>query len=234
MNLEIQALQGAAQARQIFGARWNGGITDQEVEAVASLSFVKDSAAEFRGAVAREGTYNPNPMASRIAYFWLNRAVLAAERNAVLMSQPQLRPLLMQLWESMNRLRNFYQLAERLGWGMAEVVVLSQHLSRESEEMFRMAMREINSDDEFELVEKLQHFHREVKFFHESAMRYNSPVDARVVLNGEFRRIQGTYVHISQLMSNPRFNQFSPAVRAKFESVRQTYVDLEYAFLSPR
>jgi hypothetical protein len=234
LTVESQALQSASLARQIYSARWNGGLNDQEVEAVASLTFVKDSALEFRVAINREGTYNPNPMQSRIAYFWLNRAFVAVERNAIIMSHPQLRGGVMQLAESMNRLRGFYQLAERLGWAMAEVVVLSEHLSRESEQMFQMAMRELNSDEEFELVEKLQHFHREVKFFHESALRYTSPVDARVVLNGEFRRIQNTYVHISHMMGSPRFNRFSPAVRAKFESVRETYVDLEYSFLSPR
>ncbi|MBI3542264.1 MAG: hypothetical protein HY075_03180 [Deltaproteobacteria bacterium] len=231
-QIERESLEAAQLAKQLFQRGLYDRLTDEEVRAVAELSFVRDNAREFSAAVAAEA-YQDTPVRSREAYHWLHRSFTVVERDAFITSQPELKynngPVA-RMERTVAHLRSFYQLAERVGWTLAEVVLISRELERHTANLYNLAARETDNRREAHILRILADLNQEAVQFQREASSVNTVGSARIVLADNFRRLQWRFNQLDRLIENPRWVRYSPAVKAAYEETRREYADLVNAF----
>lgn len=232
MQIERESTEAVALAKQVFQRGLYDRLTDEEVRAVAELAFVQDAARDFREAVASEN-YADNPVLSRQAYMWLHRAYAVVEHDPMTRSQPELvapnSPVL-RMERTMQRLREFYQLAERQGWSMAEVTLLGDEFERHTTELTALASREVDGRREGHILRLFQDLQNEAAQFAREAHSVVTPGSARVILNDNFQRLQYRFGQLDRIMADPRFNHFSQVVRSAYSEAELTYRDMQLAF----
>lgn len=236
MQIERESVNGVAIAKQVFKRTLFDRLTDEEVRAVAELAFVQDAAREFNAAVASEN-YADNPVLSRDAYMWLHRAFLVVEKDPFIGAQPELKSPtgpVSQMARSMAQLRKFYGLAERVGWGMAEVVLLAQELERDTANLYNLALRETDNRREVKILQLLEGFQNEAAGFSREAQLIRTPGSARVLLADNFRRLQARFNQLDRLVDNPQFVRYTRVVKTAYAEVEGDYRDVALAFTAAR
>lgn len=259
LHLESLSAQAATTAQQLFDTGLYGDrLTNDEVNAVAQLVFVRDAALQFRAAVTAEGPYADDPIQSRRAYLWLNRAYALVEANPLLVSRVELngpQGYLTQMNYTMRELRNFYTQAQRYGWSLGELIVLAEEMEQEVNYVYELASYELDQWDrdprrerdhrrgrdrdhrrdhdqrERAFLNQLLRLRMSVQQFAGEARRFANRPRVRYELQNEFRRLSNDFRRADWRLDQMRY---SPAVKMAFDQVEAVYVELELAFRDVR
>lgn len=251
MHLEGQSAQAALTAQQLFDSGLYGDhLTNEEVNAVAQIAFVRDAALQFRAAVTTEGSYADDPVRSRRAYLWLHRAYSLVETNPLLVSRVELngpQGYLTQMSYTMRELRDFYTKAIRYGWSLGELIVLAEEMEEEVSYVHQLASYEIDQPGtgyrrdrdhrrdhdvrERQFLGQLLRLRMSVQQFSNEARRFANRPSVRRELQNEFHRLSNEFRRADWRIDQMRF---SPAVRMAFNQVEFAYNELELAFRDVR
>jgi hypothetical protein len=215
----------------IFNTRRN------EILAVKEIIDVKEAANDFRDALAGEPIYTGRPTRSVAAFQNLERQVNEMMNNPVLRQEgTYYAPLMQDLHRTQATvagLAKFYRLAASVGYRMAEVVTLSDHLEEEVGNMVNLARNDPSANQwrEERLARSLEELKSSVDLFGNECTRLggaNRNIDVRVELRARYDDLRNRYTRLAEYKN--RRNSFPPNVRAAFDRSEQTFTDLTYAF----